>query len=108
MKPECRGKSLVLENFPRNDFTADMLTVSLQKHNLEVKHVFELEITPELQKERLATRSTHIPSGRVYNDITNPPKVPGLDDITGEPLTRRMEDTAEGRFEKRLIKFKRT
>jgi adenylate kinase len=89
MKEECRCKNLMLENYPRNDFTAATLTASLRKHNLKVKHVFEMEITPELQIERLATRSTHIPSGRVYNDLYNPPKKEGIDDITGEPLTRR-------------------
>ena len=28
-------------------------------------------------------RLVHVASGRVYNSVTNPPRNPGLDDITG-------------------------
>lgn len=34
----------------------------------------------------------------------NPPKVPGKDDITGEPLTKRADDNSEV-FKKRLITY---
>lgn len=40
-------------------------------------------------------RWIHIPSGRVYNLSYNPPRVAGLDDITGEPLSKRPDDTPE-------------
>lgn len=40
-------------------------------------------------------RWIHIPSGRVYNLSYNPPRVPGLDDVTGEPLSKRPDDTPE-------------
>lgn len=63
---------------------------------------------------RAAERWIHAPSGRVYNvrwssdplslaELTcrlssqksfNPPKVEGKDDVTGEPLTQRLDDTA--------------
>ncbi|XP_078811922.1 GTP:AMP phosphotransferase AK3, mitochondrial isoform X2 [Oryzias latipes] len=43
-------------------------------------------------KERLTSRWTHISSGRVYNTDFNPPKVPGFDDVTGEPLVQRDDD----------------
>lgn len=33
-------------------------------------------------------RYIHEPSGRIYNLVFNPPKKPGLDDVTGEPLTQ--------------------
>lgn len=33
--------------------------------------------------------------------------MPGLDDITGEPLTKRLDDTAEV-FKKRLEEYKKT
>uniref|UniRef100_A0A8C6WJB9 GTP:AMP phosphotransferase AK3, mitochondrial n=2 Tax=Neogobius melanostomus TaxID=47308 RepID=A0A8C6WJB9_9GOBI len=42
---------------------------------------------------RLSSRWTHTASGRVYNIDFNPPKVPGLDDVTGEPLVQRDDDT---------------
>ena len=43
----------------------------------------------------------HTPSGRVYNKLNNPPKIEGLDDITGEALVSREEDSREG-LDKRL------
>ena len=49
-------------------------------------------------------RLVHIPSGRNYNKITNPPKVEGLDDITGEPLEQRVEDTLEAHHD-RILAF---
>jgi len=33
-----------------------------------------------------------------------PPKVPGVDDITGEPLTKRKDDNEEA-LKKRLVSF---
>jgi len=50
-------------------------------------------------------RLVHIPSGRNYNKITNPPKVEGLDDITGEPLEQRVEDTLEAHHN-RILAFR--
>jgi hypothetical protein len=40
----------------------------------------------------------------VYNDDFNPPKVPGKDDVTGEPLSKRPDDTPEV-FSKRLTHY---
>ena len=44
---------------------------------------------------RLTGRWVHVPSGRAYNTISNPPLVAGYDDITGEPLSRRIDDLPE-------------
>ena len=51
-----------------------------------------------------AERWTHVPSGRVYNLSFNPPKRPGLDDVTGEPLERREDDNPET-FKQRIKAF---
>lgn len=40
-------------------------------------------------------RWVHAASGRSYNIFSNPPKVVGKDDVTGEPLVRRSDDTAD-------------
>ena len=34
-------------------------------------------------------------SGRSYHEKFHPPKKPGVDDVTGEPLIKRKDDTAE-------------
>lgn len=41
----------------------------------------------------LTARWVHLPSGRTYSSQYNKPKVPGRDDVTGEPLTQRPDDT---------------
>mgnify|MGYP002718852904 CR=1 FL=1 len=40
-----------------------------------------------------AARWVHLPSGRVYNTTYSAPKVEGKDDVTGEPLSKRPDDT---------------
>jgi adenylate kinase len=37
----------------------------------------------------------HPASGRNYHLVFNPPKVPGKDDLTGEPLVQREDDREE-------------
>ena len=44
--------------------------------------------------ERIEGRWIHAASGRSYHTKFAPPKVPGKDDITGEPLTKRKDDNA--------------
>lgn len=55
----------------------------------------------------MASRWIHQPSGRVYNVGFNDPKVPGKDDVTGEPLIQR-EDDSEATWRKRLSTFEKT
>ena len=47
------------------------------------------------QVERVTGRLIHPASGRSYHDKFAPPKVPGKDNVTGEPLIRRKDDNAE-------------
>lgn len=49
----------------------------------------------------------HERSGRVYNTTFNAPRVPGLDDVTGEKLVQR-DDDSEETWRKRLRKFDET
>lgn len=57
-----------------------------------------------LQVERVTGRLIHPASGRSYHEKFAPPKVAGVDDITGEPLIRRKDDNAET-LKKRLAAF---
>ncbi|XP_060764463.1 GTP:AMP phosphotransferase AK3, mitochondrial isoform X2 [Neoarius graeffei] len=60
-----------------------------------VDTVINLDVPFDTIKERLTSRWVHLSSGRVYNIDFNPPRIPGLDDVTGEPLTQRDDDTPE-------------
>jgi adenylate kinase len=43
----------------------------------------------------MSGRRTHPASGRTYHVKFNPPKVEGIDDVTGEPLIQRDDDKEE-------------
>ena len=46
-------------------------------------------------KKRILGRLIHKPSGRTYHEEFNPPKESMKDDVTGEALERRSDDTTE-------------
>ena len=102
----------------KNGILLDSLPHGMSEHQWAVDHIKEkynydfkvnfilnLEADQKVLYDRVADRLVHIPSGRSYNKISNPPKVEGLDDITGEPLVRRVEDSRES-LEKRLEIYK--
>jgi len=94
--------SFILDGFPR---TAGQAT---QLDNLiPINLVVSLKTPEDVIIERIAGRWIHGPSGRVYNTTFNAPKVPGKDDITGEPLTKRSDDD-EHTWRERLKKFEET
>jgi adenylate kinase len=57
--------------------------------------------------QRITGRWVHEPSGRVYNTSFNAPKIPGIDDVTGEPLAQRPDDSEEV-YRARYKKFEET
>ncbi|AQZ12887.1 ADK2 (YER170W) [Zygosaccharomyces parabailii] len=97
----------LLDGFPRTCTQAEILDQDLYEHSAPLNMVVELDVPESVILERIENRYVHIPSGRVYNLQYNPPKVPGKDDITGEPLTKRSDDTAEV-FSNRLKQYRET
>lgn len=67
----------------------------------------DLRVPFESVIARAAQRWVHAASGRAYAYDFNPPKVEGLDDETGEPLTQREDDKPEV-VGKRLEVFQET
>jgi len=53
------------------------------------------DIVLEYDSDKITDRWVHPGSGRIYNTIFNPPKVPGKDDETGEDLIQRDDDKPE-------------
>lgn len=86
-----KDKSIIFDGFPRNLSQ----TQSCLERGITFDKVFSLEIDDEIVKERIVNRRIHLASKRVYNLISMPPKVEGLDDETGEPLTHRDDDKLE-------------
>lgn len=81
----------LLDGFPRNLKQAEALHHSETMPDI----VVDLQVPFEVIIDRISKRWIHEPSGRVYNLDFNKPKVPGKDDVTGEPLTQRTDDQAE-------------
>lgn len=88
---ENKGKNIVFDGFPRNLAQAQKCI----DKSIIFEKVVVLEVPDELIKDRIVNRRVHLASGRVYNTKTLPPKVEGLDDITGEPLIQRDDDKEE-------------
>ncbi len=65
------------------------------KAGVELDAVVEIAVEDEEIVQRIAGRRVHEASGRVYHTVYNPPKVEGKDDVTGEDLVQRKDDTEE-------------
>jgi adenylate kinase len=90
----------LFDGFPRTIAQAD----AMKDSGVNIDYVLEIDVPDEMIVERMTGRRTHQPSGRVYHVKFNPPKVEGLDDVTGEPLVQR-DDDQEETVKKRLAVY---
>jgi len=85
-------QSWLLDGFPRTLSQAQQLDSFLQPRHSPLNMVINICVPPSAILARITSRLVHPKSGRVYNLSYNPPRVPGLDDVTGEPLIKRTDD----------------
>ncbi|CAH7682293.1 adenylate kinase-domain-containing protein [Phakopsora pachyrhizi] len=108
IKPEIRklqDRDWILDGFPRTKSQAIQLDKFLSdEFKDQLNLVVSLEVPDSLIIERISGRWIHEPSGRVYNTTYNAPIEEGKDDLTGEQLTKRKDDTIEV-FSRRLESF---
>ena len=78
----------LLDGFPRTIPQAD----AMKKNNIDVDYVVEIDVDDSEIVQRMAGRRMHMASGRSYHIKYNPPKVEGIDDVTGEPIVQRGDD----------------
>lgn len=90
-----RNKNWILDGFPRTQRQGRLLDNFLERRNLPLSLVVNVDVRDDLILNRITNRWVHMPSGRVYSASYKPPRVPGFDDVTGEPLTKRPDDTPE-------------
>lgn len=91
----------ILDGFPRTLGQAQLLSAELARTQCPLTLVVQLHVPESVILQRILERWTHMPSGRVYNLSFNPPRTPGVDDVTGEPLEQR-EDDNPATFQQRL------
>jgi adenylate kinase len=99
--PDCE-KGYLFDGFPRTIPQADAM-----KHaGVAIDHVLEIAVPDCDIIERITGRRVHPGSQRIYHIHFNPPKVDGIDDVTGEPLIQR-DDDKEETVRKRLEVYQR-
>ena len=91
IKDKDCGKGFLLDGFPRTIAQAE----ALKANGIKIDCVIEINVPDEVIVERMTGRLVHPASGRTYHKIYQPPKVPGQDDDTQEPLVQREDDKEE-------------
>ena len=83
------AKGYLLDGFPRTIPQAE----SMKAAGVAIDFVLEIDVPDGDIVTRMSGRRVHMASGRTYHVKFNPPKIEGVDDVTGEPLIQRDDDT---------------
>ena len=84
-------QGFLFDGFPRTIPQAE----AMKQAGVKLDYVLEIDVPFEAIIERMSGRRAHVASGRTYHIKFNPPKVAGVDDVTGEPLIQRDDDKEE-------------
>eukprot|EP00351_Strombidinopsis_sp_SopsisLIS2011_P002748 CAMPEP_0116877312 /NCGR_PEP_ID=MMETSP0463-20121206/9094_1 /TAXON_ID=181622 /ORGANISM="Strombidinopsis sp, Strain SopsisLIS2011" /LENGTH=217 /DNA_ID=CAMNT_0004524471 /DNA_START=133 /DNA_END=786 /DNA_ORIENTATION=- len=103
VEPECE-RGVLLDGFPRTAVQAAKLDEMFLSKKMNIDKVLEFKVDEEVLVERIEGRRIHTGSGRSYHVKFNPPKVEGKDDVTGEDLIQRKDDTREA-LERRMVSY---
>lgn len=85
------ANGFLFDGFPRTIPQADAMKAA----GVKIDYVLEIDVPFDAIINRMSGRRSHPASGRTYHVKFNPPKLAGIDDVTGEPLVQRDDDKEE-------------
>ncbi|MSO47479.1 MAG: adenylate kinase [Thermoleophilia bacterium] len=92
-EPDAAG-GFLLDGFPRTVPQAVALDQMLAERGRPLDCVLVLDVSEEEVVRRISGRLV-AKNGRIYHELYDPPKLPGIDDDEGLPLERRPDDQAD-------------
>jgi len=88
-------RGALYDGFPRTTGQADALDALLARRGEAITAVVAIDVPRETLIERLSGRRVCSVCGRVYNVVSDPPRVAGRCDVDGGELIQRADDTPE-------------
>lgn len=92
---DLKPKNIVFTGFPRRVGQVKSLEGIVQDLGQKLVAVILMQIPDEIVADRISGRLYAPKADRFYHERYHKPRVPGVDDETGEPLIRRDDDTPE-------------
>ncbi|MGH9850367.1 MAG: adenylate kinase [Blastocatellia bacterium] len=104
-QPDCQ-EGYILDGYPRTLEQAHLLEELARKQQKSVVFM-RVGVHEETLFKRLTGRRTCAKCGEIYNVYLRPPKIEGVCDLDGAPLTHRSDDNPES-VSKRLEEYRQS